>query len=496
VRVSFVQLPQNPITCRNLVGGEWLLPTHAAMLDVRSPYTGGVIGRVPLSDAAAVAQAVAAAKAAAPAWRNTPLRERIARLQRFRSLLETHTDRIAHLAASEAGKTVAEARAGILKGLEVCDFALSLQNLDSGAAMEVSRGVTCEFRREPLGVVAGITPFNFPAMVPMWMFPIAVTVGNAFILKPSEKVPLTACALGELMMEAGFPPGVFSVVHGGKEAVEALLAHPDVPAIAFVGSSSVARRIYTEGSAHGKRVLALGGAKNHLIVVPDADPDFTPQAVVDSFTGCAGQRCMAASVLVAVGDVQRIIDEVVRRASKLELGPGMGAIIDRASVQRLDTAIAKAQAEGARVLLDGRGLKPSGAEFSQGHWLGPTILDNVRPDMEAAQRELFGPVIAIVRVPTLSAALEVENASPYGNAASIFTTNGAVAQAVVEGSQAGMVGVNVGVPVPREPFSFGGIGESRFGHGDITGASGVEFWSLLKKVTRKWSARTDGSWMS
>ncbi|XXF78277.1 CoA-acylating methylmalonate-semialdehyde dehydrogenase [Myxococcaceae bacterium GXIMD 01537] len=494
--MSRVQLPESPIACRNLVGGEWLLPANAFLLDVRSPYTGGVIGRVPLTDAAGVAQAVAAAKKAAPGWRATSLRERTTRMLRFRTLLETHTDRLAHLAASEAGKTVAEARAGILKGLEVCDFALSLQNLDAGAALEVSRGVSCEFRREPLGVVAGITPFNFPAMVPMWMFPIAVTVGNAFILKPSEKVPLTACALGELMMEAGIPPGVFSVVHGGKESVDALLAHPDVAAVAFVGSTTVARHVYVEGSKRGKRVLALGGAKNHLIVVPDADPEFTPQAVLDSFTGCAGQRCMAASVLLAVGDVQPVLDEVVRRASTLELGPGMGAIIDRASVQRLEDAIARAEAEGARVLLDGRGRKPAGAEFSGGHWLGPTILDNVKPGMEAAQKELFGPVLSIVRVPTLSAALEVENGSPYGNAASIFTTNGAVAQAVVEGAQAGMVGVNVGVPVPREPFSFGGINESRFGHGDITGASGVEFWSQLKKVTRKWTARTDGSWMS
>ncbi len=494
--MSFVLLPESPIACRNLVGGEWLVPTNSTLLDVRSPYTGGVIGRVPLTNAAGVAQAVEAAKAAAPAWRATPLRERTARMQRFRNLLDAQTDRLAQLAASEAGKTVAEARAGILKGLEVCDFALSLQNLDSGAAMEVSRGVSCELRREPLGVVAGITPFNFPAMVPLWMFPIAVTVGNAFILKPSEKVPLTACALGELMMEAGIPPGIFNVVHGGKEAVDALLTHPDVPAIAFVGSSSVARYVYAEGSARGKRVLALGGAKNHVILVPDADPDFTPQAVMDSFTGCAGQRCMAASVLLAVGDVQRLIDEVVQRASRLELGPGMGAIIDRASVQRLEAAITKAEADGARVLLDGRGRKPSGVRWAEGHWLGPTVLDHVRPDMEAAQKELFGPVLSIVRVPTLSAALEIENASPYGNAASVFTTNGAVAQTVVENARAGMVGVNVGVPVPREPFSFGGIGESRFGHGDITGTPGVEFWSLLKKVTRKWSARTDGSWMS
>nr|WP_217276023.1 CoA-acylating methylmalonate-semialdehyde dehydrogenase [Corallococcus exiguus] len=496
VRVSFVRLPESVVSCRNLVGGEWVSPSGASAQEVRSPYTGALIGRVPLTTASGVAQAVEAAKAAAQGWRVTPLRERTQFLQRFRTLLETHVERLAHLAASESGKTVAEGRAGLLKGMEVCDFALSLQNLDSGAHLEVSRGVTCEYRREPLGVVAGITPFNFPAMVPLWLFPIAVTVGNAFILKPSEKVPLTATAMGELMVEAGYPPGVFSVVHGAKPAVDALLEHPDVKALAFVGSSPVARHVYVEGSRHGKRVLALGGAKNHLIVVPDADPELTPQAVVDSFTGCAGQRCMAASVMLAVGDVQPLVDDILRRASRLEVGPGMGAVIDRGAVDRLETAIAKAQADGARVLLDGRGKRPAGEAYANGHWLGPTVLDNVRPDMEAARRELFGPVLSIVRVPTLSAALAVENASPYGNAASIFTTNGAVAQSVVEGARAGMVGVNVGVPVPREPFSFGGTGESKFGHGDITGPSSLDFWSQLKKVTRKWSARTDGSWMS
>ncbi|WP_163870763.1 MULTISPECIES: CoA-acylating methylmalonate-semialdehyde dehydrogenase [Myxococcus] len=496
VRLSFVELPQSVVPCRNLVGGEWRVPQGAQLLDVRSPYTGTVIGRVPLTSAAGVAEVVEAARAAAPQWAATSLRERTQLLFRFRYLLEQHLSRLSNLAASEAGKTVAEARAGLLKGIEVCEFALSLQNLDSGAHMEVSRGVTCELRREPLGVVAGVTPFNFPAMVPMWMFPIAVTLGNVFIHKPSEKVPLTACALGELMLEAGYPPGVFSIVHGGKEAVDALVAHEDVKALAFVGSSAVARHLYAEGSKRGKRVLALGGAKNHLIVAPDADPELTAQAVVDSFTGCAGQRCMAGSVVLAVGNVESLLADIVRRAGSIEVGPGMGAIIDKGAVDRLETAIDKAASEGARLALDGRGRRPKGDTWAGGNWLGPSILDQVRPDMEAARRELFGPVLSIIRVPTLSAALAVENASPYGNAASIFTTSGMVAQTVVEGVRAGMVGVNVGVPVPREPFSFGGTGESRFGHGDITGPSGLDFWTQLKKVTRKWSARTDGSWMS
>jgi malonate-semialdehyde dehydrogenase (acetylating)/methylmalonate-semialdehyde dehydrogenase len=494
--VSYVQLPDSPIIGRNLVGGEWVTPTGAEMLDVRSPYTGTVIGRIPMTPASGVGPVVEAAKKAAEGWRAMGLRDRTTRMMKFRMLLEQNLDKLANSAAREAGKTIAEARAGVLKGIEVCDFALSVQNLDTGGAMEVSRGVTCEFKREPLGVVAGITPFNFPAMVPLWMIPNALTVGNAFILKPSEKVPLTSLMLGELLLEAGVPPGVFSIVHGGKEAVDGILAHPDIQAVAFVGSTSIAKRVYTEGTARGKRVLALGGAKNALIVVPDADPVFTPQAVVDSFTGCAGQRCMAASLMVAVGDVQPIIDEMVRRAASMEVGPGMGALIDKASQERLEAAIAKAESEGAKVLIDGRGKKPSGAAWAGGNWLGPTILDHVRPEMEAAQKELFGPVISIVRVPTLTAAMELQHASPYGNAASVFTTNGAVAQHVVDNARAGMVGVNVGVPVPREPFSFGGINDSRFGHGDITGQGGVEFWSYLKKVTRKWTARTDGSWMS
>ncbi len=494
--MSYVQLPDSPIIGRNLIGGEWITPTGAEMLDVRSPYTGGVIGRIPMTPASGVAPAVEAAKKAAEGWRNMGLRERTARMLKFRMLLEQNIEKLANSCAREAGKTLSEARAEMLKGIEVCDFALSIQNLDTGGAMEVSRGVSCEFRREPLGVVAGITPFNFPAMVPLWMIPNALTVGNAFILKPSEKVPLSSLLLGEYLLEAGVPPGVFSIVHGGKEAVEGILAHPDISAVAFVGSTAVARRVYVEGTARGKRVLALGGAKNHLIVVPDADPNFTPQAVLDSFTGCAGQRCMAASVMMAVGNVQHIIDEMANRANALEVGPGMGALIDRASQERLEAAIAKAQSEGARVLVDGRGKKPTGAQYAGGNWLGPTILDNVRPEMEAAQKELFGPIISIIRVPTLTAAIEQQNTSPYGNAASVFTTNGAVAQHVVENCKAGMVGVNVGVPVPREPFSFGGVADSRFGVGDITGPDGVNFWSYSKKVTRKWSARSVGSWMS
>ena len=492
---KLVDVPETPIECRNLVGGEWKQPSGGS-LDVTSPYTGGLIGRVGLSTAADVDAAVTAAERAAAEWRLVPLKERTQTLFRYREIVMRDLDRVSNLAALEAGKTVAEARAGVLKGLEVAEYALSLQNLDDGGLLEVSRGVTCEVRREPLGVVAGITPFNFPAMVPMWMYPIAITVGNAFVLKPSEKVPLTACAMGELMIEAGYPPGVFSIVHGQREAVEALIDHPTVKAIGFVGSSPVAKSVYRRAADHGKRALALGGAKNHLIVVPDADPEITVPGVVSSFTGCAGQRCMAASLLVAVGDVDALLERIVGAAEKLELGREMGAIIDRASLERLRKDVDRAVQEGAKLVLDGRGTAGPGKGWEGGNWMAPTVLDHARPEMECATRELFGPVLTIVRVKTLDEALALERQNKYGNATSLFTTRGATARYVAERSTSGMIGVNIGVPVPREPFSFGGTKESRFGHGDMTGRSGADFWTQLKKVTTKWAMQPDQTWMS
>lgn len=491
-------MPKEPIVCRNLSGGRFVA-SSGILVDVKSPYTGGVIGKVPMSSAAEVDAVVRAAQTAFAAWRLMPIKERTQLLYRLRQLMMDKLDVLAHRAAAEAGKTVAEARAGVLKGLEVLEFAASLQNLDDGGAMEVSRGVTCEAWREPLGVVAGITPFNFPAMVPMWMIPIAVTVGNCFVLKPSEKVPLTAQLLGELMVEAGYPAGVFSIVNGGREAVEALIDHPDVKAVGFVGSTPVARAVYTRATALGKRALALGGAKNHLIVVPDADPDLTVKGVLDSFTGCAGQRCMAASLLVAVGDAgsvtDKLIDAIKDQAAALTVGDGMGAIIDRTALTRIEGIIDRAAKSGAKVTLDGR--KPAApAGYEQGHWLNPTVIDHAKPGMECADTEIFGPVLTIVRVKTLSEALALDSKSPFGNATSVFTTSGAVARQVARHAASGMIGVNIGVPVPREPFSFGGTKESKFGQGDITGASSLDFWTNLKKITTKWAAQADHNWMS
>jgi malonate-semialdehyde dehydrogenase (acetylating)/methylmalonate-semialdehyde dehydrogenase len=492
---QLVEIPSAHIEGKNLVGGEWVRPPGRETVEVRSPYTGDVIGSVSVSTAADVAAVVAAAAPAAEAWRNVPIKERTQTLFDFRALVLQHIDELSNLAALEAGKTVGEAKAGVLKGVEVIEYALSLQNLDAGGALEVSRGVTCETRREPMGVVAGITPFNFPAMVPMWQFPIAITLGNAFILKPSEKVPLASCRLGELMLEAGYPAGVFSIVHGGRETVEALIDHEGVSAYGFVGSTPAAKAVYARAAGHGKRALALGGAKNHLIVVPDADRDLTVEGVVNSFVGCAGQRCMAASLMVAVGDVDHLIDAIVERASQVQLGPDMGAIIDERALARLRADIGQAGDEGVKIRLDGRKAKaPEG--YEGGYWLGPTVLDGARMDQACATKELFGPVITIVRVDTLEEALALQSTTPYGNAISVFTSRGSIARRVAESAPAGMVGVNIGVPVPREPFSFGGTKASRFGAGDMTGQGGVELWTFLKKITSKWSVASDANWMS
>jgi malonate-semialdehyde dehydrogenase (acetylating)/methylmalonate-semialdehyde dehydrogenase len=475
--------------CANLVGGRFVT-VEGKTIDLTNPHNGQLRGRVPVSGRHDVEAAMAAASTAGPEWRATPLKERSQLLFRFRDLLVAHAQELSMLVASESGKTEAEARAGLLRGIEIVEFASSLQNADAGASLEVSRSVSCEYRREPLGVVAGITPFNFPAMVPLWMFPIALTVGNAFILKPSEKVPLTACRLGELMISAGYPPGVFSIVHGDRETAEVLIDHPDLAAVAFVGSTGAAKAVYARATGQGKRALCLGGAKNILVIAPDADETLTVRAVVDSFTGCAGQRCMAGSLLLAVGKANSLIAKIADAASRLRLGVDMGALIDRPAREQLVRSIAEAQAAGCTLLVDGRDARaPTGCEG--GNWLAPTVIDHARPDMECATRELFGPILTVIRVSTIDEALSIENQNRYGNATCVFTQSGSVARYVAERASSGMVGVNVGVPVPRDPFSFGGTKDSKFGHGDITGPAAVAFWSNLKKITSRWEPQNE-----
>lgn len=491
--MAFVAISASVRNCDNFFANQFVAGRE--YLPVKSAWTGTEIGRVAISNRDDVDVAVKAAAQAFPGWRATPIKERTQKLFRFREIVLARIDEMANVAALEAGKTQAEAKAGILKGLEVSEFALSLQNMDAGGAMDVSRGVTCEYRREPLGVVCGIVPFNFPAMVPLWMYPIAITLGNVFILKPSEKVPLTSQLMAECMRDAGFPPGVFQLVNGTKDAVEALIDHPHVKAVGFVGSTPVAKAIYTRASALGKRALCLGGAKNYLLVVPDADEKITVRGVLDSFTGCAGQRCMAASLMVAVGEVDHLVKKIADAASGVELGKQMGAIIDPAALKRIHNAIAQAEKDGAKILVDGRKAKPP-AGFEGGNWIGPTVIDQATPAMDCAKTEIFGPVMTIVRVKNLTDAMALEAANPFGNATSVFTTSGAVAKFVADHATNAMVGVNIGVPVPREPFSFGGSKESKFGACDITGESSLDFWAQRKKITMKWAEQADATWMS
>jgi len=489
-----IQVPEKPTEVTHLINGKWE-SGNSETFSVYSPYSGTIVGEGRAANSEFVDSAIKSASTAQKAWANTPLKERTGVMFKLREILLRDLEKISKVVSIENGKTLGESKAGILKGVEVLEYAISLQNLDSGAKMEVSRGVFCEYRREPLGVIANITPFNFPAMVPMWTLPIAITLGNSYVWKPSEKTPLTSLLIGEAFKEAGLPDGVLTILNGGVETVNAIIDHPIIKAVGFVGSSKIAKLVYARAAALGKRVLALGGAKNHIVLLPDADPEIAGRGISDSFTGCAGQRCMAASVLLAVGDTQKQIDAIVARASSLKLGQEMGAIITKEQVDFLNQAISRAEEAGAKVILDGRKASaPSG--FEGGYWLGPTILDGVDPGSEASKVELFGPVISIVRVASISEAMKIENENEYGNACSVFTTNGALAEKVVSSASAGMVGVNIGVPVPREPFSFGGVNHSKFGHGDITGTNSLNFWSDMKKVTTKWESQKDSNWMS
>jgi malonate-semialdehyde dehydrogenase (acetylating) / methylmalonate-semialdehyde dehydrogenase len=463
-------------------------------LPVTSPWDGATLGAVTLADMDAVNVAVGAAASAFADWSGTPVKERVQPLFRFKSLCEQHIGELAETVSRENGKTVAEAKAGVEKGLECVEFACSLPQVGAGELLEVSGGVDCYTRRYPLGVCVGVTPFNFPAMVPLWMFPLAVACGNTFVLKPSEQTPMTSVRLAELFTEAGLPDGVFNVLHGDRATVEALLDHPGVAAAAFVGSTPVAKAVYARGTEGGKRVLALGGAKNHLVVVPDADPEITARNVVSSAVGCAGQRCMAASVLITVGDCGPILDAIEAEMRKVRPGCEIGAVISAAAKARIVGYIDRAEADGARVRVDGRGATVEGREG--GTYVGPTLLDGLTPESAAVRDEIFGPVLSVLNVGTLDEALAIENANPYGNAASIYTTSGHTARYFETRASAGMVGVNIGVPVPREPFAFGGWNDSRFGVGDITGRDGVSFWTKVKKTTVKWSARAGQNWMS
>ena len=468
--------------------------SNGEYLDVFSPLNGEVISQVPLSSASVVDEAVTGAMQAFPAWSELPIKERVQVFYRYRNLLEKYFEELAALISEENGKTLDESRAEVSVSIEMVEFATSLPQLCIGEIEEVSRGVECRSTRYPIGVVASITPFNFPNMVPNWTIPNAITLGNTMILKPSEQVPLSSNRITELLTEAGLPEGVLNIVHGGREAVEAICDHPGIDAVSFVGSTKVAKIVYQRAAASFKRALCLGGAKNHLIVLPDANEEMTASNVAASMAGCAGQRCMAASAMVAVGEVDSIIDRLCEEAKKIIPGKNLGAIISTQAKERIEGYITEAVAEGARILVDGRNTRVKGSEG--GYYIGPTVIDQVTPDMKIAKEEVFGPVLAIMRVSTVDEALQIENSSVYGNAASVFTQSGSLANYVAERVSAGMIGVNIGVPVPREPFSFGGWNESKFGSGDITGKSSIEFWTKLKKTTTKWNPEARTNWMS
>jgi len=481
-------------TIQNFIAGNFLATGNTRFLNVISPVDGRELSKVPMSSKKELDAAVYAANVAFASWSRTPIKERVQVFFKYKYLLEKNLQELAQLVHEENGKTVGEAVAEIEKCIELTEFACSLPQLVTGEILEVSRGVECRTEHVPLGVVASIVPFNFPSMVPNWTIPNAIALGNCMILKPSEKVPLSAGRIAELLKEAGLPDGVFNVVHGDVEMVEAICDHPGIEAVSFVGSTKVAKIVYQRATQNFKRCLALGGAKNHLMVMPDAIPGMTAQNVSASMSGCAGQRCMAASAMVAVGEVDHIIKKIVEEARKIIPGENLGPVINKESQQRIEKYITEAEEQGATILLDGRGAKVAGKEG--GSYVGPTVIDHVKADMNIAKEEVFGPVISITRANTVDEALAIENANPYGNAASVFTQNGGVARYIIDRASAGMIGVNVGVPVPREPFSFGGWNESKFGVGDITGKSSIEFWTKLKKSTIKWNPEAGVNWMS
>src|SRR5713101_8720496 len=398
---------------RNYIGGAFIDGEGYNHLDVTNPADGTVISRVPLSPAAEVDRAVQAAKRAFPAWSSLPIKERVQVFFRYKTLLEQNIDELAALITEENGKIDSEARAEVLKSAELSEFACSLPQITAGEVLEVSRGVECRLERFPVGIVASITPFNFPNMVANWTIPNAIALGNCMILKPSEQVPLSAGRIAELLREAGLPEGVLNIVHGGQETVEALCDHPDIEGITFVGSTRVAKIVYRRGTANLKRVLALGGAKNHLIVMPDAEPEMTSSNVVASMSGCAGQRCMAASVMMAVGKTDHIIERMVQIVRAMEPGKNLGPVISKEAKQRIESYISEAEKGGAKVLVDGRNFVVPGKE--NGYYIGPTLIDYVTPDMRIAQEEVFGPVMTIIRAKNVDEALSVQQKSRYGN---------------------------------------------------------------------------------
>jgi malonate-semialdehyde dehydrogenase (acetylating) / methylmalonate-semialdehyde dehydrogenase len=478
----------------NYINGRWSYAAAAESGDVANPATGELLARVPLSGEADVAAAVEAAEGAFPGWRRTPPEERIQYLFKLKQLLEDNFEEIARLVTMENGKTLAEARGELRRGIENVEVACGIPTLMQGYNLEdVARGIDESMVRQPVGVAAAVTPFNFPVMIPFWFMPYAIACGNTFIVKPSERVPLAMHRVFELIDQLGLPPGVVSLVNGARAAVDGLLDHPSVRAISFVGSSPVARYIYARAAERGKRVQCQGGAKNHAVILPDADLDLATQIVGESAFGCAGQRCLAVSVAVTVGDAQRKFrDAIADVAGSMRVGYGledgvqMGPVITRESKSRVEGLIGRGASEGATLLLDGRG--PTIPRYEQGNFVRPTVLDNVPPEGELSKTEIFGPVLSLVHAQNVDEAIEILARSPYGNAASIFTSSGAAARKFRYEVPAGNIGVNIGVAAPMAYFPFSGWKDSFLGvlHGQ--GRDAVEFYTEKKVVIERWPA--------
>ncbi len=475
---------------RNLIGGRWCLPSEGtAFLPVYNPATGEVIEQVPLSAARDVDSAVQAAAKAYAAWSRTAVMERMRLMFRYKTLLEEHFEELASIITRHHGKTLDESRGEVRRGIEVVDFACGAPTLLQGRTLrDVSAGVDQDLYRYPVGVCAGIPPFNFPVMIPLWMLPLAVVAGNTFVLKPSERTPLGAVRLAELFSEAGFPEGVLNVVHGSAEAVNTLLAHPQVAAISFVGSAPVAKHVYETAAANGKRVQALGGAKNHIVVMPDADPEVTVPAILNSAFGNAGERCLAGSVAVAVGRAaDHLLEPLMAAASKLVVGPGdqpgvqVGPLIRAEHRDKVAGYVDKGVAEGAQLLVDGRG-----AMARPGFFFGPTILDRVTADMAVGHEEIFGPVLSVGRAATLDEAIAQANHMALGNMATIFTQSGRAAREFRERIEAGMTGINVPIAQPFAFFPFSGWKGSFYGDLHMHGTDGIEFFTRKKVVVTRW----------
>ncbi|MCX6270553.1 MAG: CoA-acylating methylmalonate-semialdehyde dehydrogenase [Bacteroidetes bacterium] len=475
----------------NFINGKFIR-TERPRLNVYSPLDGMVISTVPLCGYNELEEAVIAAKNAFPKWSGLTSKKRSEVLYRYHSILLHHISEIAAIIHDENGKAIAE----VEKSIELTEFACSIPQITAGEILKVSEGVVCQTEYTPLGVVASICPFNFPHMVPHWTIPTNIALGNCIILKPSEQVPVTALKIAEMLKEAGLPDGVLNIVHGDKTMVEAICDHPGIKAVSFVGSTEIAKVVYRRSTTNLKRCLALGGAKNHLIVFPDADPEMTATDITASFSGTSGQRCMAASVMIAIGNVDHIIEKLCNETRKVKPGLNLGPIISQTSKEKIIKYIDRVEKSGAKILIDGRNAPVEGEGDKNGYYIGPTIIEYSYPGNQMPQEEVFGPVFEIVHVKSLDEAIALENNSPYGNAASAFTQNGGLADEVAAKASAGMIGINIGVPVPREPFSFGGWNDSKFGTGDLTGKGGIEFWTQLKKITKKWKKQERTDWMS